>query len=601
MVQPPQEIKENVTEKGIDNLAIVPPVHEELRALTDEVRAFRKGERDEVAFTAFRLKQGVYGQRQEDSQMLRVKIPGGIVTASQLRALGEIAQKHTPLNKGHVTTRENVQFHHLKLENAIEAIRLIEAVGLTSREACGNTVRNVISCPLAGVCRNELFDVVPYMAAYVRYFVRKPYVQNMPRKFKTSFSPCASDCAVAPFHDLGFVAQIREENDQRKLGFRMYVGGGSSIMPRAAKPLYEFVPVEDYLRIAEAILRAYNKRDELRKNRMMARLKVYIDRHGIDSFRELVEKELREPWAEKPVDPKPYMIDVYETTLPPLSSSNGKDHPASAAFAQWRTTNVVPQRQEGYLAVQIKIPMGDLGGEQFFALANLCERFGNGQVRTTWEQNIVLRWVREDQLPEVWKELQRMGFGEPGAEEITDVTSCPGTDSCKLGITASMGLGRAVRELLLTMQIDDPLIRDMHIKISGCPNGCGRHHLANIGFQGASVKSSDGRQVPAYEVYIGGNYQNGEFRYASRIAEKIPSKRVPEAVRRILDFYKATRLAGELFNAFVDRVGAKALGSVLSDLRPTGSLSDSTYDTFVDFERDGLFEVVRGEGECAAP
>jgi sulfite reductase beta subunit-like hemoprotein len=580
---------------------IIPVLQDEIDTLVEEVRGFRAGEREGVEFTAFRLRQGVYGQRQEDLQMLRVKIPGGILTSAQLRALGEVARLYAPLKKGHITTRENVQFHHLKLETATEAIRLLAEVGLTSREACGNTVRNVISCPFAGVCQRELFDVVPYMAAYVRYFIRKPFVQNMPRKFKTSFSPCASDCAVAPFHDLGFVAQVREENGQRRLGFRIHAGGGSSIMPRAAQAVYDFVPVEDYLRVAEAILRSYNKMDELRKNRMMARLKVYIDRHGLEAFRQIVEKELQEDWAQKPIDPTPYMVNRYEPVRPPYSNGNRNGDTPSVDFAAWQSSNVVPQRQRGYFAIQVKVPMGDLRPDQFFALADLSERFGNSQARTTWEQNIVFRWVGEDHLPQLWDELKKIGLGEVGAEEITDVTSCPGTDSCKLGITASMGLGRAIRELLLEMQIDDPLVRAMHIKISGCPNGCGRHHLANIGFQGASVKSTDGRQVPAYEMYVGGKFEGGEFRFASRIAEKIPSKRVPEAVRRILGYYQAERQPGEPFNAFVDRIGPKALGPLVSDLKAMGGLNESNFDTFVDFERDTLFEVVRGEGECAAP
>jgi sulfite reductase beta subunit-like hemoprotein len=294
------------------------------------------------------------------------------------------------------------------------------------------------------------------------------------------------------------------------------------------------------------------------------------------------------------------MVDDDDTEPPPYVSENGAHGPRSVEFSQWRSTDVVPQRQPGYLAVQVKVPMGDLTPEQFFGLANLSEKCGRAEARTTWEQNIVFPWVGEDRLSELWEGLKAIGLGEPGAEEITDVTSCPGTDSCKLGITASMGLGRAVRQLLVRMQIEDPLIREMHVKISGCPNGCGRHHLANIGFQGASIRTSDGRQVPAYEMYVGGRYQGGEFGFAQRIAEKIPAKRVPEAVKRILEFYQAHRAPGERFNAFVDRIGPKALAPLVADLRPRG-LDESTQDTYIDFERDTLFEVIRGEGECSAP
>ncbi|HZU77893.1 MAG TPA: nitrite/sulfite reductase, partial [Dehalococcoidia bacterium] len=295
-----------------DQVSIIPVSEEEIDFLEEQIHAFRRGENTDT-FLPMRLREGVYGQRQMDAQMIRVKIPGGLLTAEQLDALGEYAEQLAPLKKGHITTRENIQFHHVKLEDSITGKRLLGRVGLTGREACGNTVRNVITSPLAGVDKNDIFDVMPYLAAYVRYFVRKPFTQNMPRKFKTSFSADAEDSAVAPYHDLGFVAVEKDVDGEVRRGFKMYVGGGSSVMPRAAKPLYDFVPVEDYLRVSEAVLRIFNRSDELRKNRMKARIKYLIDRVGMDTFREMVEEELKQEWAQQEsFDPTPLMLNDYE-------------------------------------------------------------------------------------------------------------------------------------------------------------------------------------------------------------------------------------------------------------------------------------------------
>ena len=583
-----------------EETGIIPIIEEEFATYDGEARRLRSGESDPIAFQIYRLREGVYGQRQEDAQMLRVKIPGGILTARQLEALGEVARKHASLDRGHITTRENIQYHHLSLEGAGETKWLLGKVGLTSREACGNTVRNVVSCPMAGICKNEAFDVTPYLAAYVRYFIRKPFTQTMPRKFKTSFSPCASDCATAPFHDLGFVGQTREIDGVHRNGFRMHVGGGSSIMPRSAPALYDFVPVEEYLRVSEAVLRVFNKSDELRKNRMMARIKVLVDRVGIDTFRDMVEEELKQPWAQQPVDPTPYMIENYEESPGPYDYTNGHQIPgeSDAEFLRWKTTNTVPQRQAGYYGVYLQVPEGDLSSGQFDALARLSRDYGNGTVRLDAEQDLLLRWVPRHRMAPLWEELKTLGLGEAGVHEITDTTSCPGTDSCKLGITASMGANRAVRQKLLEMHNEDPLVQQMHVKISGCPNGCGRHHLASIGFQGAAVKGENGQQVPAYEVYIGGQYSDGEFRYAKRVSTKLPSKRAPEAVEKIVTFYQERRQEEETFTAFVDRVGYPAFEELLADLRGAGPVAENL-DLYQDWERVGMYKMERGEGECA--
>ncbi|MSQ23789.1 MAG: nitrite/sulfite reductase [Chloroflexi bacterium] len=584
-------------------LAIIPIMEQEFDTFDENTRKLRAGELQELQFTAYRLREGVYGQRQADSQMIRIKVPGGIITAKGLEAVGELTSNWAPLRKGHVTTREAIQVHHLKLEDASKAKRLLASVGMSSREACGNTVRNVVTCPLAGVCRTEVFDIVPYMIAYVRYFVRKPFTQTMPRKFKSSFSPCAHDCAVAPFHDIGFVAQMKEIDGVMRKGFRIHVGGGSSIQPKEAPVLYEFVPVEEFLRVCEAVLRVFNKSDELRKNIMMARIKVLVSRIGMDAFREKVEEELKEDWAKEPIDPTPYMVTDYETT--PALSSNGHDvdwTKAPADFLRWMESNVEEQRQDGYYTAYIVVRQGDLSSEDFFELAKISREFGNGQMRTSFEQNMALRWVPGSRLMDLWHKLNEVGLGDHGFGEITDVTSCPGTDSCKMGITASMGMNRAVSQMLIDLQVDkDPLVRSMHVKISGCPNGCGRHHIADIGLQGAAITAEGGRQVPAYEIYAGGHYENNEFQFGQRIAEKVPSKRAPEAIQRLIAHYQANRGEGETFTKFVDRVGAKSLGPVVADLRGVERMTIDTIPLFQDWERDELYEVLRGEGECAAP
>ena len=581
---------------------IIPYLPEEVDHFEQEVKRFKAGEIEPDAFMAFRLKQGVYGQRQPDSQMIRVKIIGGIVTDESLDALGEVAARYAPLNRGHVTTRENIQYHHVPLEDMADLMRLIGQVELTSREACGNTVRNVITCPLAGICKTEPFDIRPYMAAYSRRFVRHEVTQAMPRKFKTAFSPCSSDCAVTSMHDLGLIARIQEIDGVRRKGFEIRVGGGTSIMPKLAPTLYEFVPVEDMLKVCEAVLRVFNQANELRRDRMMARIKVLVNRVGINKFREMVEEELKQLWAQEEINIEDYLwedegdVPAPDPGRPLLRRLRPGE--TSSEYTRWRTSNIVEQRQFGFYGVYVKVPQGDLSSQQFHALADITRRFGNRRAMLTAEQNVLLRWVRQEDLYDVWEELDGVGLGEGGVHEITDVTSCPGTDSCKLGITNAMGLGRAVAAAV--QGYDDPLVQAMHVKISGCPNGCGRHHIADIGFHGASFKGDEARQVPSYEVFVGGQYEGGATRYAQRIKVKLPAKKVPEAVQRIVAYYAAERSESESFKEFVDRVGPKSLEPVLADMsRSADKFNMDSLPLYMDWERNVLFIVERGEGECA--
>ena len=601
-----QDIHKSSMELAGKSTGIIPYMEHEAVNLEEEIKAFRAGEREPTQFMPFRLRQGVYGQRQPDAQMLRVKIPGGILTPEAMEVLAQLAEEYAPLAKGHVTTRENFQFHHIPLERTPDAIRLIGTVGLSTREACGNTVRNVVGNPLAGVCPDEVFDPTPHLAAYVRYAVRHPVTQNFPRKFKTSFTGCADHDAVAgAIHDLSFIAQESEEDGVAKQGFKVVVGGGTSIMPRLGHVLYEFVPEEDYLRVAEALWRIFDRSDMLRKNRMMARIKVLIDRIGFEAFKEMVEEELKEVG---PIDPKPLMnLDELHNEVPPTipASPNGGEQEYPPEFLFWKNTNTVEQKQEGYFIAYVKLPLGDIYVNQFRALADITRKYTGGRARTTQEQNLAFRWVPEAYLYDVWKGLKEIGLAGAEAHTITDVVSCPGTDSCKLGITSSMGLGDAIRTELesLNGHLDDPLVKKMHIKMSGCPNGCGLHHIAHIGFHGAALKGPGGLQIPAYELFLGGYYGEKtveEARIGQRLpGVKVPSKRAPEFVKDLVAYYKSNRDDGEEFIDFVDRVGLEPFAEIAAPYREVGPLGPDTQDIYMDWKKEELYKLERGEGECA--
>ncbi|PKB82586.1 MAG: hypothetical protein BZY88_03900 [SAR202 cluster bacterium Io17-Chloro-G9] len=595
---------------------IVPFLEEEIVNFETESAAFQAGEQDNAQFTPFRLKQGVYGQRQADVQMIRVKIPGGILTAEALDGMGVISEKYAPLGKGHITTRENIQFHHVPLPQCPELLRFLGTVGLSSREACGNTVRNVVGSPVAGVCAEEAFDPTPYLVAYVRFGVRHPITQAFPRKFKTAFTGCdAHDHVAAAIQDLTFVSQVREVDGVTEKGFRVHVGGGTSIMPRLAQPLYEFIPEKDYLRLALAIWTVFNNADTLRKNRMMARLKVLIDRIGLDAFRDLVEEELEkigptdpealmkadELYNETPPEVNPPLIPHLETTVGGIS--NGRN--GGGEYSRWKETNVLAQRQEGYHVVYVKPTRGDITGDQFRGLAEIVRTYTGGQVRTTQEQNLALRWVPEGSLHDVWDALKAIGLAESGAHSITNVVSCPGTDSCKLGITSSMGLAKAVKEEIESWDglLEDEGVQKIRIKMSGCPNGCGLHHIANIGFHGAAVKGPDGQQIPAYELFLGGNYGDNrveDSRIGTRIPKvKVPAKAVPLVIKEIATHYRDHRETGENFNQFLDRVGMEELTSIASKAQTSAESTVAGSDMYFDWERTNIYKLERGEGECA--
>jgi sulfite reductase beta subunit-like hemoprotein len=575
---------------------IIPIVEQEFEDFQTEADRFLDGVIEEGEFIPFRLRQGVYGQRQPGVQMIRIKLPFGGVTPEQLEKYGEVAETFAPLGKGHITTRQAVQFHHVPLAHVPDLLRNIAEAGLSSREGCGNTVRNVTGDPYAGVCEDEVFDTTPYAGALVRYFVRNELTQLLPRKCKIAFNGSPDDRALTTIHDIAFTAVERDG----ERGFKVYVGGGTSIFPRIAPVLYEYVPVSEFLKVSEAVLRIFNRCDELRKNRARARIKVYIDRIGMDEFRKEVDAELEGDWTiGRNFDPTPLLyIDDEEADAPAPPANPGSPNGDAAAYEEFVKLNVKPQRQDGFNAIGVKVSRGDLTPEQWRGLAAIAREYSGGRARTTQNQNLVLRWVRDEALYDVFAGLAAIDLADPGIDTVTDVVSCPGTDSCKLGITASMGLNAAVQQRLTEMKIDDDLTRKTLVRMSGCPNGCSQHHVASIGFNGASMKFGD-KQVPAYIPQIGGRSADGKINFGHRLKVRVPAKKVPDAVERWIRHYEENRADGEEFADYVERVGVEPFEDLARDLALPVEFTEGDDTVFVDWQRSDLFKVERGEGECA--
>ncbi|HST34877.1 MAG TPA: nitrite/sulfite reductase [Solirubrobacteraceae bacterium] len=582
---------------------VIPILQREYDDFKTEAKKFLDGQTEEDEFIKFRLKQGVYGQRQADVQMIRVKLPFGGVTPEQMESFADVVEKYVPLNKGHITTRQNIQMHHVPLLDAEKLIREIGETGLSSREGCGNTMRNVTGDPWAGVAEDELFDLTPYVGAYVRYFVRHPTTQAMPRKVKTSFDGGPRDRAISGIHDVAFRARVREIEGRGEVrGVEMLVGGGTSIMPRKAQVLYEFLELDngEYLKVTEAVMRIFDRQEWLRVNRARARIKVFVDKYGIEELRKQAEQELQGEWvAERDFSIEHRLFEDDEReSAPAPPQSYGTPNGDVSEFERFRAANVREQKQQGFVTVEVKVTRGDLSPEQFRGLAQIMRDFAGGYARSTVQQNLVLRWVREECVYDAWRALSALGLGDPGSREIDDVVSCPGTDSCKLGITSSMGLNEAVQERIEAMNITDELTRKLNIKISGCPNGCGQHHVASIGFTGASIKVGE-HTIPAYIPLVGGVFEGGDVEFGTRLKLRLPSKRVPEAIERWIKQYEAGREDGEGWNEYLARIGTAELEAQVKDLSMPVDFGLETMNTFIDWKRDVPFEVVRGEGECA--
>ncbi len=559
------------------------------------VRRFWRGEITPDEFKRFRLQHGVYGQRQAGFHMVRVKIPWGGLTARQLGRLAELAED-SPRGVGHITTRQNIQYHFVKPEDSTPTLRRLAEVGLTTREACGNTVRNVTACAHAGVAPDEPFDVTPYAEATARFLLRNPMNQNLPRKFKISFSGCSDHCGLAPIHDVGAVAAVRRDNGTSQAGFRLYVGGGLGPSPQVAQLLEAFTPVAELLVTIAAIVRVFDRNGN-RDNRNLARLKFVIRNLGMAKFSDLVFKEREVLRAVLAGKFPPVLAPPEASRTAPRGPEDSGEPNGDPAYRRWWITNVQPQKQVGYSMVSVRLPLGDVTAQQLRALSFVARQFADGWIRTTNQQNFIFRWVSNASLPPVYRLLKGVGLGEPSADRLADVTACPGADTCQLGITSSRGLAEAIGEIFRNGQAHLADEAGIRIKISGCPNSCGHHHIAGIGFSGGS-KEFHGQQVPTYQVYLGACLNLDGTRYA-RPALKVPAKNAPALVARLLDLYRAERVEGEKFEAFVERAGLRQIREAVKDLTDLPSEAEAP-NAYFDWGGTERFRVETGPGECAS-
>ena len=590
----------------------------DLDAFVDMLGRFERGEISAEAWRQFRLLHGSYGQRQPDAFMQRVKIPQGVLTAAQLEALAEVAERHSR-GFGHVTTRQNLQLHFVTARGAEAALRRLAEAGITTKEACGNSVRNVTACPLAGVAADEAFAVTPYAEAFTRHFLRHPLASTLPRKFKVAFEGCPEDHAAGAIHDIGFFAR-RGEGGGR--GFLVRAGGGTSTVPVSAEVLVELLPASDVLELAEAILRVFHRLGD-RVHRHANRMKFLVRKLGFEGLRAEVEAERAAVRAEGapglPFDPERPPEEAAPTAVRPAPPSPDEIAarvraqvlrgpgivpavapdlaPSGAALAAFVATNVRAQRQRGFVAVEVVLPLGDATAAQLRVLADLARAYADGAARFTREQDVLLRWVRWDDVPALHARLAAAGLGRAGAGTASHVTSCPGAESCKLAVTQSRGLGRLLELHLRERPELAGALPGADLKVSGCPNGCGQHHVATIGFQG-SARKVDGRAVPQYFVLVGGAVSAGGARFG-RLAAKIPARRVPAAVERLAALYVAERAPGEDAAAFFARVEPARARAALADLAELDAAALREEDA-VDLGDAAAFRPETGEGECAS-
>lgn len=563
--------------------------HEDVDLFVAKLDAFERGELSADDWRSFRLLNGVYGQRQDGVNMIRAKLPAGILTPAQLEALAVVAERFGA-GKGHVTTRQNVQYHFVPSANVEEALRILADAGITTKEACGHSVRNWTCCPFAGVAKDEPFDPTPYVEALARHLLRGPYSSTLPRKLKPSLGGCCgTDCSQAFINDLGFLARARDG----QLGFQLLAGGGLSTLRRSAIVVEDFVPAGELLEAADAVIRVFHRIGN-RHNKAKARLKWAIDKLGVPAFlaeyaveRQRIRDEGGVPLV-LPPQPAPKLRRA------PLAQVVEPD----ADYAAWAADSVRPQKQPGFSAVVIRLILGDITADQLRGLIPVVTHYGEGELRTTNEQNLVLRYVPDARLPALHRELARLGLARAGANSVADVTSCPGAWSCKLAVTASRGLGAQLTGILDELLARRPDLRTgakgLDIKISGCPHGCGQHYIAGIGFQGGMRKLA-GRPAPQYLVYVGGGIAGDRAEFG-RLIGKVPVRRAAAALERLLDFYVAEGATG---HGFWTRVPADRLKQLIADLVELPD-AQATEDDFIDLGQTAAFEVQTAEGECSA-
>jgi sulfite reductase beta subunit-like hemoprotein len=569
-------------------------IEAEIVRFEERIQQLQSGAITAEQFRPFRLKHGTYGQRQPGFQMLRIKIAAGVLQPAQLRVLADIADEYST-GRGHLTTRENIQFHFVKLENVGAAMRLLADAGLTTREACGNTVRNVTACPVAGICPGEAFDVTPYALGVSRYLLRHPDFHDLPRKFKIAFSGCENDgdCAVAGIHDVGLIAQVRGNNGTSHRGFKVLVGGGLGSLPTEAAVLTDFLPEEELLPTVEAILRVFTETGN-RKNKLMARLKFVLRAKGIEEFRRLVaeKRKVSQAPAETFVVPSPIQPALVTIAPLPLSSAATTTQ-TDPEYDRWAEYNLMSQRQAGYGAVWVKLSAGTFHSNQMRGLADVLEKNELTGVRIAVNQDLVIPWVPFDRVRAIYDELGALELATPGARTISDVTGCPGATTCNLGITRSLTLAEVLsREL---NGYTDPEIQKLRIKISGCPNSCGHHHIADIGFYGNVRKVGD-QQAPYYQLLLGGKVNADGVRFARQIMA-VPARPIPGIIRELLSFYQTDRQSAESFSAWVSRTPDKA---IKERLLPLAEVTVTTEDLFVDWGDTETYSLKLGRGECVA-
>jgi sulfite reductase (ferredoxin) len=567
---------------------------EDVLELKDKISKFKEGIIPEDRFKSFRLTRGVYGQRQLGVQMFRIKIPYGKLKADQLVRIAELSEQYTNGNL-HTTTRQNIQLHYVNVEDTPEMWAKLEEVDVTTREACGNTVRTVTGSSLAGIDPDELFDVSPYAEAVTQYFLRNPINQDMGRKVKMAFSSSDKDSAYTYFHDFGFIPRVKQENGKEVRGFKVVVGGGLGAQSKIAETAYEFLPEEKVIPFIEGGLRIFDRYGE-REKRMKARLKFLLDEKrgfSLQQYLELIEGEY------KALANKTYQIDrnlVPETEIPASFKAPEVSVEDQQKFDLWRKTNVFEQKQKGYYGVHIKLRLGNISSETAKKLSALIEEgVAANDIRITVNQGFLLRFVQEDSLPYLFKRLNELGLAEPGFGTTADVTACPGTDTCNLGVTNSTGVAEILEDLIKEEYPDLVTGNQIHIKISGCMNSCGQHMAANIGLHGSSIKHGK-KVVPAMQVVIGGGVDPEGRGFVAEKVIKLPTKRMPQTFRTLFDDYEENATEGEYFNDYYYRQGKMYFYNLLKPLADTSTLVDADYMDW-GYNEDFIPEI--GTGECA--
>ena len=562
-----------------------PIVENDIVELADKIEQFKHGKIDEEKFRSLRLARGVYGQRQQGVQMIRIKLPYGKVSSHQLRRISEVSDEYSR-GRLHITTRQDIQIHYVDLDRTPELWAELERDNVTLREACGNTVRNVTASETAGFDINEPFDVSPYADALFKFFLRNPICQEMGRKFKVSFSSSDEDTGLSYIHDLGFIAKI--ENNIR--GFKVMIGGGLGSQPRHADELYGFLPTDQIIPLMEGVLRVFDRHGE-RKSRSKARMKFLLKSIGLEAFKELIETEQRAiEYQSVPVNHENYPIAVPTNIETPKAEIKDQQ-----TFKLWKSTNLIPQKQAGYKAIGIKVLLGDFYTDKARALADLVDTYAAGELRLTLRQNIVVPFVREDLIPVFYTELEKLGFTESGYNKAVDITACPGTDTCNLGISSSTGIARELETVIKTEYPEYLNNKDLVIKISGCMNACGQHNMANIGFQGMSIKTKNNMVAPALQVLLGGgNSGNGSGQFADKVI-KIPSKRGPQALRLILDDFQQN----SEYITFYEYYSAKGEKYFYNLLKPLSDSTNLTAEDYIDWGSKQSYKKAIGIGECA--